>query len=157
MQDRCLKIVVIAVVVFLFVAAGTAIIAIKLVENQPKCCPVLWVLNKENCYYFSTNKTTWQMSKDDCTSREAQLAVTEDEEELRFLILECRFFLGFWIGLKRNSQQEWRWINERPVNPTWMNQTDQDRECALLEKESIYSYNCSHEKHWICKMRAKHL
>ncbi|XP_039621072.1 killer cell lectin-like receptor subfamily G member 1 [Polypterus senegalus] len=50
--------------------------------HQTECCPELWVSNKENCYYLSTNKTTWQMSKDDCTSRGAQLAVIEDEEEL---------------------------------------------------------------------------
>ncbi|XP_039598769.1 C-type lectin domain family 4 member A-like [Polypterus senegalus] len=76
--------VTIAVVVFLFVAAGAAFAAMKLMESQTKCCPELWVPNKENCYYLSTNKTTWQMSKDDCTSRGAQLAVIEDEEELMY-------------------------------------------------------------------------
>uniref|UniRef100_A0A8C4PC71 CLC4F protein n=1 Tax=Dromaius novaehollandiae TaxID=8790 RepID=A0A8C4PC71_DRONO len=36
-------------------------------------CPAGWLWDAGHCYYFSSAKKTWEQSKEDCCSREAQL------------------------------------------------------------------------------------
>ncbi|XP_039621067.1 C-type lectin domain family 2 member B-like [Polypterus senegalus] len=137
----------------LCVATVTVVIAVKLLGNPSKCCPESWVQYSGSCYYFSVNKTTWNASEVDCISQGAHLVVVKDEEELRFLYLQCRIFVSFWLGLKRNPLQDWVWIDERPYTLTRMNSRDltKNGDCAFLENTSVRSYDCSKEKHWICK------
>uniref|UniRef100_A0A8C4TEF0 Uncharacterized protein n=1 Tax=Erpetoichthys calabaricus TaxID=27687 RepID=A0A8C4TEF0_ERPCA len=66
----------------LFTTAGdTQLCPFYLVIDKPnKCCSDMWTKYKENCYYFSINKTTWERSSQQCVSHGSQIAVAEDEE-----------------------------------------------------------------------------
>uniref|UniRef100_A0A8C4TG45 Uncharacterized protein n=1 Tax=Erpetoichthys calabaricus TaxID=27687 RepID=A0A8C4TG45_ERPCA len=68
----------------LFTTAGdTQLCPFYLVIDKPnKCCSDMWTKYKENCYYFSINKTTWERSSQQCVSHGSQIAVAEDEEVL---------------------------------------------------------------------------
>ncbi|XP_039621035.1 killer cell lectin-like receptor subfamily B member 1B allele A isoform X2 [Polypterus senegalus] len=122
-----------------------------------KCCPDLWIKCRMNCYYFSMNKTTWERSSSKCESNGSQLAVAEDEEELDFLIDYCRSYLTFWIGLKRNPEEAWTWINEQLFNLTWKTQVkENDGDCAYVGKQSVQSKSCSTDLHWVCKKPLEH-
>ncbi|XP_051790852.1 CD209 antigen-like protein 2 [Erpetoichthys calabaricus] len=119
-------------------------------------CPEKWTRLKNNCYFLSTNKANWTTSKVNCFSQKAQLIVIEETEELEFLILQSRRFISFWIGLMRRTRKdEWRWVNEEPINKTWWtlgNNTEGD--CACIAQESLKAQTCTTEQYWICKMTA---
>ncbi|XP_051790587.1 killer cell lectin-like receptor subfamily G member 1 [Erpetoichthys calabaricus] len=153
-KDRWVNIAIVSLAGGVLLAVGAAF-AVLLTWSKAKCCPKMWVHYKKDCYYFSTNQTTWSLSKDDCISRGAGLVIIEHPEELNVLLLQCTFFLTFWIGLRRNPGQEWMWTDNQPFTLGRVNKSVPDGDCAMLEKNWIYSQNCSRMKNWICKMVAE--
>ncbi|XP_032997820.1 killer cell lectin-like receptor subfamily B member 1, partial [Lacerta agilis] len=47
-----------------------------------KVCPKQWQLHRNKCYWTSENFKTWDESKRDCSTRDSQLLVIQDKEEL---------------------------------------------------------------------------
>ncbi|XP_051790580.1 killer cell lectin-like receptor subfamily B member 1B allele B isoform X2 [Erpetoichthys calabaricus] len=140
--------VAIVLSVCLILAAGASIVVLALKTIQP--CPEWWVLHREKCYYFSTNKTTWTLSEEDCISRGAQLIVVEDQEELELLRQQSRIHLTFWIGLRR--KEGWAWINRQAFNSNWFSSdSTHSGDCACQTVVGIHSVNCSMNQHWICQ------
>ncbi|XP_039621069.1 killer cell lectin-like receptor subfamily G member 1 isoform X2 [Polypterus senegalus] len=152
-KDRWLNIAIVSLAGGLLLAVGAAF-SVLLTWSKGKCCPDMWVQYEKDCYYLSTNQTTWSLSEDDCISRGAGLVIATHPEELNFLLLQCRSFVAFWIGLRRNPGQEWMWTDNQPFTLGRVNKSVPDGDCAMLEKNWIHSHNCSRLKHWICKMAA---
>ncbi|XP_039620446.1 killer cell lectin-like receptor subfamily G member 1 [Polypterus senegalus] len=147
----CLYVTISGIIFGFLLAVG---LAQRVQMSSGKCCPDMWVRYEKDCYYLSTNQTTWSLSKDDCISRGAGLVIATHPEELNFLLLQCRSFMSFWIGLRRNPGQEWMWTDNQPFTLDRVNKSVPDGDCAMLEKNWIHSHNCSRVKHWICKMAA---
>ncbi|KAG2464513.1 CD69 protein, partial [Polypterus senegalus] len=127
--------------------------SVQIIDKPNKCCSDMWTKYKENCYYFSTNKTTWERSSQQCVSYGSQLVVAEDEEVLTFLIGCCRAYLTFWIGLNRKPEETWTWINGQHFDLNWWTLgVSAGGHCACVAQESIESLNCSSQHHWICRM-----
>ncbi|MBN3290194.1 KLRG1 protein, partial [Polypterus senegalus] len=112
-KDRWLNIAIVSLAGGLLLAVGAAF-SVLLTWSKGKCCPDMWVQYEKDCYYLSTNQTTWSLSEDDCISRGAGLVIATHPEELNFLLLQCRSFVAFWIGLRRNPGQEWMWTDNQP-------------------------------------------
>uniref|UniRef100_A0A8C0QN32 C-type lectin domain-containing protein n=1 Tax=Chelonoidis abingdonii TaxID=106734 RepID=A0A8C0QN32_CHEAB len=74
------------------------------------CCLDGWVGYRGKCYYFSEAEGTWDSSQSFCSSLNASLAGIDTEKDLTF-IMRYKGVSEFWIGLKRESAQLWRWVN----------------------------------------------
>ncbi|XP_047460843.1 CD209 antigen-like protein C isoform X1 [Mugil cephalus] len=88
------------------------------VLNEPcHICEADWEQHGGQCYYFSTNKSTWNQSRDECRGRGGDLVKIDSREEQIFLEGRLRDKMTeaedkFWIGLT-DSQTEgtWLWVD----------------------------------------------
>ncbi|KAK5883249.1 hypothetical protein CesoFtcFv8_019601 [Champsocephalus esox] len=80
-------------------------------------CPVGWERYGGKCYYFSTNKTTWTRSRDECRRQGGDLVKIESREEQEFLDQKLRVKMTadqdrFWIGLTDSETEDtWLWTD----------------------------------------------
>uniref|UniRef100_A0A3Q2QRK3 Hepatic lectin-like n=1 Tax=Fundulus heteroclitus TaxID=8078 RepID=A0A3Q2QRK3_FUNHE len=77
-------------------------------------CEDGWVRFDGTCYYFSTNRLSWEESRKSCREPGAELVTVDTREEQYFLrsVLNRKmktFDDMFWIGLT-DSLEEGRWI-----------------------------------------------
>ncbi|KAL0968791.1 hypothetical protein UPYG_G00271930 [Umbra pygmaea] len=76
----------------------------------------LWRYFGYSFYFVSTEKRTWEESRQDCQSRGADLVIINSEEEQKFL---SNFKMEAWIGLTDKDQEgTWRWV-DGTVLTTW--------------------------------------
>uniref|UniRef100_A0A8C4SM55 Killer cell lectin-like receptor subfamily G member 1 n=2 Tax=Erpetoichthys calabaricus TaxID=27687 RepID=A0A8C4SM55_ERPCA len=121
-----------------------------------RSCPEWWLLYKENCYYFSTNKSMWNTSREDCRSRGAHLIIVEDQQELDLLRQQSRVHLTFWIGLRK--RENWMWNSGEAFNTSrFISDSTDQGDCDCLTQKGMTKLNCSMIHHWICEMTATHL
>ncbi|XP_063755978.1 C-type lectin domain family 4 member A-like [Eleginops maclovinus] len=84
--------------------------------NKDSCtkCPEGWEHHGGKCYYFSTGKSTWTESREECRRKGGDLVKIESREEQTFLEYELRGKMTeaedkFWIGLT-DSETEGKWL-----------------------------------------------
>ncbi|XP_032643799.1 C-type lectin domain family 2 member B-like isoform X2 [Chelonoidis abingdonii] len=111
------------------------------------CCLDGWVGYRGKCYYFSEAEGTWDSSQSFCSSLNASLAGIDTEKDLTF-IMRYKGVSEFWIGLKRESAQLWRWVNGEQFNNLFMVRGEGD--CAYLSDGFATSSWCSTKRYWIC-------
>uniref|UniRef100_A0A8C4T6H5 C-type lectin domain-containing protein n=1 Tax=Erpetoichthys calabaricus TaxID=27687 RepID=A0A8C4T6H5_ERPCA len=88
-------------------------------EWQCAFCPESWLLFNTKCYYFSTNKLTWNKSRDFCTSMGGHLVIIESEEEQNFLLNTTAKTMdkSYWIGLTdQKIENKFFWVNNESLN-----------------------------------------
>ncbi|XP_039621081.1 killer cell lectin-like receptor subfamily G member 1 [Polypterus senegalus] len=155
-DKRCRRLPLSAAIVFPVCLLFAASITIAVMALRIRSCPEWWQLYKENCYYFSTNKSTWDTSREDCRSRGANLIKVEDQQELDLLRQQSRVHLTFWIGLKRRDK--WRWYTGQAFDTNRFIPGSNDiGECGGLTEKGITKLNCSLNHHWICEMTSTHI
>uniref|UniRef100_A0A8C6SWN4 C-type lectin domain-containing protein n=1 Tax=Neogobius melanostomus TaxID=47308 RepID=A0A8C6SWN4_9GOBI len=87
-------------------------------------CDTGWKLNGTKCYHFSTTKSSWNQSRDECKEKRGYLVKIDSREEQRFLFYEGRELIKtndnedkFWIGLTDAViEDQWRWVDDTPLN-----------------------------------------
>uniref|UniRef100_A0A669DRX8 C-type lectin domain-containing protein n=1 Tax=Oreochromis niloticus TaxID=8128 RepID=A0A669DRX8_ORENI len=68
-------------------------------------CEEGWEQHGGKCYYFSTSKSSWNKSRDDCRAKGGDLVKIDSREE------------QFWIGLTDSAEQgRWLWVDGSPLN-----------------------------------------
>ncbi|KAG8127778.1 hypothetical protein E2320_014685 [Naja naja] len=72
-------------------------------------CPPDWFGYKGHCYSFSKEEKNWKESQNVCISHTASLAKIT-EEEMAIVQMFTRDHV-FWIGLKRQPGQPWKWLD----------------------------------------------
>uniref|UniRef100_A0A671UBX8 C-type lectin domain-containing protein n=1 Tax=Sparus aurata TaxID=8175 RepID=A0A671UBX8_SPAAU len=78
-------------------------------------CQEGWEQNGPQCYYFSTDKLTWEQARDECRRDGADLVKIESEDELRDKMVEGEG--KFWIGLTDSvTEDTWLWTDGTPLN-----------------------------------------
>ncbi|KAL1023928.1 hypothetical protein UPYG_G00049160 [Umbra pygmaea] len=113
-----------------------------------------------SCYYISTEKKTWNESREDCQGRGADLVVINSLEEHAFIkALNYRA----WIGLTDlEVKRTWRWVDGTPLTTSywnWMepNNYGGNEHCVqlyLIDSDPVKAWNdapCSHDYQWICE------
>ncbi|KAG8147948.1 hypothetical protein E2320_022993 [Naja naja] len=71
-------------------------------------CPPDWIGYQEHCYKFSGEKN-WKESQNVCISHTASLAkITQEEKAIVRMFTRGHVF---WIGLKREPGQPWKWLD----------------------------------------------
>ncbi|XP_065420345.1 C-type lectin domain family 2 member A-like isoform X3 [Chrysemys picta bellii] len=117
-------------------------------SRAPVACPNGWVAFQGQCYYFSVTEGNWTYSRSNCSSLGASLAGIDTQQDMDFM-LRYRGHRDHWLGLQKDTNQLWRWVNGTEFN-SWFH-IGGGGECAYLkEAKAISSSRCSMERHWIC-------
>uniref|UniRef100_K7FGC6 C-type lectin domain family 2 member D-like n=1 Tax=Pelodiscus sinensis TaxID=13735 RepID=K7FGC6_PELSI len=99
------------------------------------------------CFYFSEGEGNWTYSRSRCSALGASLAGIDTLKEKDFL-LRHEGERGYWIGLRRDLGQSWKWANGTEFNNQFEIRGDGD--CAYVNKNGISSWRCTSEGHWMC-------
>ncbi|XP_026546616.1 C-type lectin domain family 2 member B-like [Notechis scutatus] len=119
-------------------------------RNAIKCipvtCPPGWIGYERRCYKFSEEEKTQNESQNICTLHNAFLA--NITKEMDFVKKFTRDHV-FWIGLKREPNQPWKWLDGE--NST-LEVMGNGGNCAYLNDDGTAgSGTCSNTHRYICK------
>ncbi|XP_034560017.1 CD209 antigen-like protein E isoform X2 [Notolabrus celidotus] len=79
-----------------------------------KMCPTGWKKFSCSCYLFSTQKNSWEESRQDCRARGADLVVIRSLEEQQFVTDVTK--QSTWVGLSdRDHEGTWKWTDDTPL------------------------------------------
>ncbi|XP_053234663.1 killer cell lectin-like receptor subfamily F member 1 isoform X2 [Podarcis raffonei] len=122
-------------------------------DNSPcKVCPVQWHLHRDKCYWASENIKSWNESQHDCSTRDSQLLVIQDKEELDF-IKNITKNAKFWIGLSLSlADNKWMWITGSQLDQSLFPEPKyaKGNYCGKIKSELV-AEACSIELRWICQ------
>uniref|UniRef100_A0AAZ3S8Z0 C-type lectin domain-containing protein n=1 Tax=Oncorhynchus tshawytscha TaxID=74940 RepID=A0AAZ3S8Z0_ONCTS len=124
-------------------------------------CPEGWRRFGCSCYYLSTEKKSWEESRQDCLERGADLVIINSEEEQTFIN-------GFesvkyaWIGLTDSvTEGTWKWVDGTPLTtPRYWDDGQPNggtfQNCGgIIYKSSgqgaLWDFDCIYSKQWICE------
>ncbi|XP_064819218.1 uncharacterized protein LOC135536925 [Oncorhynchus masou masou] len=122
-------------------------------------CQEGWRLLGSSCYFLSTQRKTWQESRQDCLNRGADLVIINSEEERKFL---CGLNKIVWIGLTDSvTGRTWKWMHGTPLTTAsyWRSGGPYGggvENCAVVRYWSSgyrewSDYQCSNPQFWICE------
>ncbi|XP_074837678.1 uncharacterized protein LOC142004143 [Carettochelys insculpta] len=112
------------------------------------CCPDSWLGYHRKCYYFSEVEGNWTGGGNHCSALGASLAEIHTQQEMAFL-LHYKGKLEYWIGLRRDPGQPWKWSDGTEFNSRFVVRGGGD--CAYLNDEGgVSSSQCSSDRFWIC-------
>ncbi|KAI9546996.1 hypothetical protein NQZ68_021665 [Dissostichus eleginoides] len=87
------------------------------VECLKKTCPAGWRKFGCSCYLLSTEKASWEQSRDNCRARGADLVIVDSDEEQEFISSMIKE--ETWIGLSdREEEGTWKWVDGSPLTLT---------------------------------------
>uniref|UniRef100_A0A8D0L1R1 C-type lectin domain-containing protein n=1 Tax=Sphenodon punctatus TaxID=8508 RepID=A0A8D0L1R1_SPHPU len=101
------------------------------------------------CYYFSIVEGLWNDSQSYCSLHGASLAVIDTQQNLDFLMRLGRS-LHFWIGLRKELDQPWKWPNGTEYEYDNRFQVRGTGQCAYLDSIGLSSSRCTSERNFIC-------
>ncbi|XP_017541024.2 CD209 antigen-like protein E [Pygocentrus nattereri] len=139
---------------------------------QRALCGEGWRLFGVKCYYFSTDKLNWIMSRAYCAETGGHLVIITSRDEQDFLSSHAHE--THWIGLNDlETEGKWMWVNNQTLTETgvtfWYKRTDEQHEpdnwrqedesgenCAALGNESLgtdvwFDASCLKKKKYICE------
>ncbi|KAL3984217.1 ESCRT-I complex subunit pritein [Sarotherodon galilaeus] len=129
-------------------------------------CEDGWEQHGGKCYYFSTSKSFWDVSRTECRTKGGDLVKIDSSEEQIFLETKTGYF---WIGLTDSAEEgRWLWVDGSPLNerltfwfigePNSLYMVDPDGEdCAMMGHNGImlwFDYSCKVPFRSICEKAA---
>uniref|UniRef100_A0A3B4H8P8 C-type lectin domain-containing protein n=1 Tax=Pundamilia nyererei TaxID=303518 RepID=A0A3B4H8P8_9CICH len=111
-----------------------------LVSDGPCACDEGWDEHGGKCYYFSTNKSSWTESRDECRAKGGDLVKIDNWCEQNFEDM-------FWIGLTDAVEEgRWLWLDGSPLNTSlsfwadhepdnWTHENPDGEHCVRLGEE----------------------
>ncbi|XP_063042534.1 C-type lectin domain family 4 member M-like [Engraulis encrasicolus] len=88
-------------------------------------CDFTWELAGGKCFFFSSEKHTWEQSRDDCQAKKGELAFTPTETEWEILkkAIPGNSKDFYWIGLTdSDTEGSWRWVDNKTITINhWLN------------------------------------
>ncbi|XP_055368994.1 C-type lectin domain family 4 member E-like isoform X2 [Betta splendens] len=151
----------------------------NLTAAQCPTCETEWDQHGGSCYYFSSNKLTWDQSRSDCKGQGADLVQINSKEEQRFLDDKVGrkmtyFDDKFWIGLTDSKEEgRWLWVDDSPLNTSlsfwyktepdnWTEHNADGEDCANMGVQGgatdlkwWFDRSCRSSKRYICEKAAK--
>uniref|UniRef100_A0A8C4V5Z9 C-type lectin domain-containing protein n=1 Tax=Falco tinnunculus TaxID=100819 RepID=A0A8C4V5Z9_FALTI len=90
------------------------------------CCPSGWVLYRGKCLFISSEKKTWEDSRDECKKKYSQLLITKSWSRWTVPTFLKNSVTPYWIGLQKSSfpWYDYGWLEEEDpygeeVSDTW--------------------------------------
>ncbi|XP_045073773.1 C-type lectin domain family 4 member E-like [Coregonus clupeaformis] len=129
-------------------------------ENKGSC-PEGWRRFGCRCYYLSTEKKSWEESRQDCLERGADLVIINSEEEQAFINgFESVSYV--WIGLTDSvTEGTWKWVDGTPLTtPSYWRSGEPGggtyQNCGEIYYMSLgrrvwRDLGCSFSQEWICE------
>ncbi|KAJ8390888.1 hypothetical protein AAFF_G00100200 [Aldrovandia affinis] len=78
-------------------------------------CPEGWEQRNSKCYFFSTERKSWNDSRSACLKQGADLVIIESKEEQDFIYKHTGYD-GHWIGLSDSETEgTWLWVDGIPL------------------------------------------
>ncbi|XP_070971762.1 fibronectin-like [Oncorhynchus clarkii lewisi] len=129
-------------------------------ENKGSC-PEGWRRFGCSCYYLSTEKKSWEESRQDCLEREADLVIINSEEEQTF-INGFKSVKYAWIGLTDSvTEGTWKWVDGTPLTTPrywWSGEPGGGtyQNCGeiyyISSGQGVWrDLGCSFSQEWICE------
>ncbi|XP_072010311.1 macrophage mannose receptor 1 isoform X2 [Engystomops pustulosus] len=134
--------------------------------QKPGKCPEIggktWIPFRGHCYLIESSYTrNWAQSSMECLRNGANLASVEDSIESDFLFHHIELLSdrvkSFWIGLYRNVEEKWLWLDSTPMDfVNWntgepSDQSDEDCVEVYATKGTWNNIYCTSYKGYICK------
>ncbi|KAJ8358395.1 hypothetical protein AAFF_G00010340 [Aldrovandia affinis] len=101
-------------------------------------CPEGWEQRNSTCYYFSTERKSWNAGRSACLKQGADLVIIESKEEQDFIYKHIGGLGLHWIGLSDSETEgTWLWVDGTPLQKDkalWRNGQPDDygsEDCAL--------------------------
>ena len=116
-------------------------------------CPSGWVSYGSYCYIFITvQMRSYPESSYDCIDRDSNILSILSAAEHEF-VKELVSTFPIWIGLQKNSQGSYEWVDESPVGFTSFSAQFQFKEKCVYQSDGVWNDgNCLVLKHrYICK------
>ncbi|NWS88273.1 KLRG1 protein, partial [Toxostoma redivivum] len=124
--------------------------------GQCQFCPVGWLWDAGQCYYFSSAKKSWEQSREDCCSRGAQLVTIQANTTLAFLVRTANTD-AFHVGLKQDGiRSDWKWLDGTTLEGIFPIQryTRSFQACGRVSGLGLLGGACAEALRWVCKQRA---
>lgn len=125
-------------------------------------CPADWVRFTNSCYFFSTEKLTFDNALQKCNGMSSSMVIVNDNEEQGWLQLHIVGRDYFWLGLSdRQKENVWRWVDGseptfkkwglgQPDN--WSHGHDEGEDCAgLVTGGNWNDFYCHDQLGFICE------
>ncbi|KAL2294146.1 hypothetical protein Nmel_007869 [Mimus melanotis] len=138
------------------------------------CCPSGWLLYRGKCLFISSEKKTWEDSRDECEKTYSQLLVTKSWSRWTVPSFLKNADVPYWIGLQKGSfpwydygwleeedpeseggSDAWFWVDGSLYERPW--QSKSNGTCAIITRGSIKPAQCTgpSDLHlWICEKAA---
>ncbi|KAK5900114.1 hypothetical protein CesoFtcFv8_009520 [Champsocephalus esox] len=135
-------------------------------EPEQISCPEGWLMFGSSCYFFSTQRRSWDDGRRDCEERGADLVIIDSRQEQAFL---TGFSPAAWVGMTdREREGTWVWVDGTPVNRQsllWAPGQPDDslggEDCGDLRTMpqflGLNDVNCIVRLQWICEKSLKEL
>ncbi|XP_058026081.1 early activation antigen CD69-like isoform X2 [Ahaetulla prasina] len=110
-------------------------------------CPYDWIGYQGHCYKLIKEDKTWLESQNSCILHNASLAkITEEKMVIMKMLTRDHVF---WIGLRRDTGQTWKWPDGENATMKIMGNGG---DCALLDKDvAAMSMRCSSKHYYLCQ------
>ncbi|XP_060747694.1 CD209 antigen-like protein A [Tachysurus vachellii] len=104
--------------------------------KETEFCPYGWIRFLSRCYLISTDKRTWEESRQACIRTGADLVIINSREEQQFV---SEFHTNIWIGLTdRDWEGQWKWVdNTALLSGYWMNNEPNNGGHHLSNKDCV--------------------
>uniref|UniRef100_A0A3Q4G5K0 C-type lectin domain-containing protein n=1 Tax=Neolamprologus brichardi TaxID=32507 RepID=A0A3Q4G5K0_NEOBR len=122
-------------------------------------CRENWVALSDSLYQVSSEKKSWEESRQDCLQKGAHLMIINSREEQNFV---NQFKKYLWIGLTDSETDGiWKWVDGTRMTTSYWNRgepnggrTENCGEIRFYDSENSWNdAPCSIEKFWICEKR----
>ncbi|XP_021475417.1 CD209 antigen-like protein A [Oncorhynchus mykiss] len=122
-------------------------------------CQEGWRYFDYKFYFLSTEKKTWEESRQDCLERGADLVIINSREEQTFVF---NLHLRAWIGLSDSvTEGTWKWVDGTPLTTGYWGKGQPDdrgqEDCAEIyygQDDPVKTWNddkCGTNHNWICE------
>ncbi|CAI5691460.1 C-type lectin domain family 4 member M isoform X1 [Oreochromis niloticus] len=134
-------------------------------------CEDGWKQHGGKCYFFSTSKSSWNESRDECRAKGEGLVKIDSKEEQSFLRIAIQQKIKsyddlFWIGLTDSAVEgRWLWVDGSPLNESltfWFSHEPDDltgedpdgEDCASMGPMYWFDISCKVTHRSICEKLA---
>ncbi|KAK9540256.1 hypothetical protein VZT92_002720 [Zoarces viviparus] len=129
-------------------------------EEEEERCPQGWLMFGSSCYYISSQRGSWDSSRQDCVQRDADLVIINSRQEQAFL---TGFTMAAWVGMTdREEEGTWTWVDGTPVKRDgldWAHGQPDDafggEDCGdlrtMIDFIGLNDSKCSARLQWICE------